>query len=253
MNKLSIAVKYIILVIGMVGTAGIAYADNNIFSNHSLLNLNSWTGYYAGVNAGLTSNNSKLRSHHLGFLNPSGNCNASSDFSTFLSGIQLGYMYQLPNDFVSGLEANVTVNTHQKNKLTCRSLFNPNLYDRFWFKNEVQTSIKGRFGHTINWHEKILLAYLTAGVSFANLGLSYKNEGGDHYSTNNTRSGWLIGAGLEWAYKKNWSLRAEYSYGYYENAIKMQLPIVYGLVDPNGRSHVNLNSNNFVVAINYWV
>ena len=63
----------------------------------------------------------------------------------------------------------------------------------------------------------------------------------------------LIGAGIEWAFKKNWSLRAEYDYVNYGNTIQLNIPVVYDLVDPNGQAKLDLSSNNLVIAISYWI
>jgi len=238
MNKFSIIAKGVVIAIGMVG---IVYADN------------SWTGFYAGVNAGLAFNHARLTSQQLGFTNPGENCNTSSDVSTFFPGMQFGFMHQSPNDLVSGIEANIAVNTNQKNTLKCNCPENPDVSDRFSFRNQMQNSVKGRVGRAMNWNNNILLPYLTAGASFANVGLTYKNEGGDYYSDKATQAGWLIGAGIEWAFRQNWSLRAEYYYADYGNTIKLNIPSVYGLVDTNGHAHVDLSSNNVIVAINYWI
>ena len=223
-----------------IGMVGIAHADN-------------WTGYYAGGEMGFVFNNVQLKSQQLGFTNPSGNCNTSSDYSTFFPGIQLGYMYPLPYYFVSGIEGNVAFNTNQKNTLNCTCPFNPGVSDSFSFRNQMQGSIRGRVGRNMYWNQNSFLPYLTVGASFANVGLSYSNEGGDYYSKNTTQAGWLLGAGIEWAFWQNWSLRAEYFYADYGNTIKLKIPSVYGLVDPNGKARVDLSSNNIAVAINYWI
>lgn len=247
MNKFSIIAKTIMIAMGMIG---LTYAGNN-FPHASL--LKSWTGFYAGANAGYVFNNVDLKSEQLGFTSSSENCNINSDFSSFSPGMQLGYLYQFSNNFVSGIEANVAFNTSQKDAMSCNSVFNPNVYDGFSFRNQMQSSVKGRAGRALNWNKNILLPYLAAGVSFANLGLTYQNEGGDYYSKNTIQPGWLIGAGIEWAFRQNWSLRVEYSYVDYGNAINLNIPNVYGLIDPNGNARANLSSNNLVVAVNYWI
>lgn len=247
MNKLLILTKGVVIATGMVG---IAYAHNDS-SDHS--SLNSWTGFYAGVNEGAVFNNVQLRSQQLGFTNPSEQCNTNSDFSTFFPGIQLGYMHQFPNDFVSGIEANVTFNTLQKNTLSCPCPNNLSVSDHFSVRNKMQSSIKARGGRALNWNKSIILPYLTAGASFANTGLTYKNEGGDFYSQKATQAGWLIGGGIEWSFRKNWSLRAEYAYADYGKTINLRIPSVYDLVDPNGNARVALNTNSILVAINYWI
>ncbi len=246
MNKFSIMAKGIVIAMGMVG---VVYAGNN--TSRSL--LDGWTGFYVGMNAGLVFNKVQLRSQHLGFTSPSDTCNTSANFLSLSPGMQLGYMYQFPNDLVSGIEANVTLNANQSNSLSCTSNFNPNVYDRFTFRNQMQTAIKGRIGRALAWNNSTLLPYLTVGTSFAKVGLTYKNEGGDYYSQNAIKPGWLIGAGIEWAFRQHWSLRAEYSYVNYGKAINLTLPSLYGLLDPNGKARVYLSANNFTVVINYWI
>ncbi len=246
MNKLSIIINSALIALN---TLGIACADNNL-PNYS---LNSLVGLYVGVEAGAVLNNVQLRSQQLGFTNQAGTCNISSDFSTVSPGIQLGYLHQLTKDFVSGVEANMIFNTNQKSTLNCTCPFNPDVSDRFLFRNQRQSSIKGRGGRLINWKKTTLLPYLTAGASFANAGLTYKNEGGDYYSKHINQAGWLIGTGVEWSFKQNWSLRTEYSYVNYGNTIELKIPSVYGLIDPKGNARANLSSNSIIVSINYWI
>jgi outer membrane immunogenic protein len=237
MNKLSI-----MSVMMAMGMTGIAHAHNE-----------NWTGFYAGVNAGVTFNHAQLKSQHPAFTNPDDTCNTSSNFSTFFPGIQLGYMQQLSSQLVAGVEANATINTNQNHTLGCTSSFNPGVYDRFTVRNQLQSSIKGLVGRALQWNNNRFLPYLTAGASFAHLGLTYKNEGGEYYSANTMQAGWLIGAGVEWAFRQNWSVRVEYFYADYGDAIKLQIPNVYNLIDTNGSAHVDLSSSNVVIAINYWM
>jgi outer membrane immunogenic protein len=127
------------------------------------------------------------------------------------------------------------------------------VYDRFSFRNQLQSAIKGRAGRVLNWYHHHLLPYVTAGVNIAQVELTYKNEGGDEYSKNRAKVGWLIGAGIEWAFKQHWTVRGEYFYANYGNTINLKIPSVYGLEDPNGHANLNLRSNNIVVTINYWL
>lgn len=248
MKKFLIMTKGVLIAFSTVGTV---YADQESSSRQS--SLSYWTGIYAGLDAGLAFNRLQLRSQQTGFTNPSEHCNTNSDFSTFFPGIQLGYLHQFPSTFVSGIETNVTFNTNQHDTLACRCPYNFSVSDRFSVWNQMQSSIKGRAGRALSWNTSTLLPYLTAGVSFANAGLTYKNEGGDYYFKNTTQAGWLIGTGIEWSLEKSWSLRAEYSYVDYGNNINLKLPSVYGLDDPNGNAHVKLTANNFSLGINYWI
>lgn len=246
MNKCSIITKSALIALSL---NGVAYAGNNISQD----SLNRWTGFYVGAEAGTVFNNVQLKSQQSGFTSPGSTCNTSSDFSTFSPGIQLGFLHQFANYFVSGIEANVIFNTNQKSTLSCNCPFNPVVSDRFSFRNQMQPSIKGRGGHVLNWNKNIFLPYLTAGASIANAGLTYQNEGGDYYSQNSHQAGWLIGAGLEWSLNQRWSLRTEYSNVNYGKTIEFKLPNIYGLIDPNGNARANLSSNSIIVSINYWI
>lgn len=246
MNKLLIVAMSVMIAMSLVA---IADADND-FIHHPL--LNDWTGMYAGVNGGVILTHAQLKSHQLGFTNTSATCNTHSNFSTPFTGLQLGYLYHIQNDLVSGIEANVSVNAHQKEVLGCHSDINPNIYDHFIFRNQMQSSIKGRVGRPISWNKNPFLPYLTLGASFANVELAYNNEGGDYYSKRRIQAGWLVGTGLEWSFKPRWSFRAEYDYVGYGH-LNLKIPSVYGLLDADGKGRVNLNSSNMVVALNYWL
>lgn len=238
MKKISVITKSVIIAMSIAGTA---YADNN-----------NWTGFYAGADASFAFNDAQLTSQQLGFSSPSETCNRDSDFSTFSPGIQLGYMYQFSNSIVSGIEVNTNFTTNQNHTFSCNNKYNSDVYDRFTFRNQMQTSIKGRLGWAQHWNKNIL-PYVTAGASFAHAGLTYQNEGGDYYSNTTTTPGWLIGAGIEWAFAKHWSLRSEYSFVDYGKVVNLGIPTVYGLNDSNGNANVNLRSNNIMLAINYWI
>lgn len=238
MKKFSVIAKSVVIAMSMIG---ITYADN------------TWTGFYVGPNAGFAFNNAQLNAQHLAFSSATQSYSTSANFLSFFPGIQLGYMYQFANTLVVGGEANATFNTNQEEVLKCTCIFNPDVSDRFIFKNQMQMAIKGRVGRVYNWRENIFLPYFTGGASFANVGLRYNNEGGDYYSTSTMQAGWLVGAGIEWAFKQHWSVRAEYNYIGYGNNLYLNIPSVYGLIDPNGHARVDLSVSNVVVAINYWI
>lgn len=213
----------------------------------------TWTGIYAGTGAGFTLNQVQLKSQHLGFADPSNTCNVNSTFSTFSPGIQLGYMHQFSNSFVTGIEVSGNLNTNQEQTLSCSTDL-PEVYDRFKFRSQGQADVKVRLGHSLNLGRNSFLPYFTSGVSLNSIGLKYENEGGDFYANSSTKAGWLLGAGIEWAFQHHWSLRAEYDYADYgENALKLEIPSVYELQDPNGNAHVSLNSNNIVASLHYWI
>ena len=211
-----------------------------------------WSGYYVGVDAGLSFDQLQLQSQQLGFTDASETCNASTHQANFLPGLQVGYLYPVSNTWLAGIEANLTLNSEQTTHLGCNSAINAAVYDGFSFNHQLQTLFKGRFGQLLNWQHTELFPYVMTGVGITGVGLKYYNEGGDYYAKHDWQSGWLIGFGGEWYFNPQWSLRAEYYYIDYGNAINLKIPTVYGLNDSNGKASMRLKANNVRLGLNYW-
>ncbi len=79
---------------------------------------------------------------------------------------------------------------------------------------DIQGSIRGRVG--IAWDRALL--YATGGVAFSGFNNSITDTtgfvapAGTSASFSNTRVGWTVGGGIEYAITNNWSVRAEYRY-----------------------------------------
>ena len=249
-------IKSVIIIASLTCVFDISHANSakanpviSMASNH-LTFPNDWTGFYGGVNIGGIFNDAHLNANHIGFTSLTGVCNTQSSFSSFFPGGQLGYSYQLNRKVVLGVEGDFTYNINGKGRTHCTCEFNPGVSDQFTILNQMQGSLRGRIGYALDKH---LLPFFTAGASLADLGTSYSNEIGNFYSEKSASGGWLVGAGLEWAFSERWSLRAEYYYVDYGNALNMKIPDVYGLLDTNGSVNSTLNANNVRIAINYWI
>lgn len=207
-----------------------------------------WTGYYVGPELGVAFNQADLDSNQLGFTNQNGTCNENSHFANFYPGLHIGYLHVFNSKLVLGAEGNFSYNINKDKTLECDCPTNANVTDKFSLKNRYQASLRGRIGYAMNVG---LLPFLTLGGSIADLRLNYKNEGGDHYSTNSTKTAWLIGAGLAWPISDAWSIGLEYFYSDY-STLKMKIPSIYGLLDANGGANLRLSTNNIELSINYW-
>ena len=239
--------KLISSIIILLGTASIATAAGHEASYN-------WTGAYAGLNLGAIWTGSHLTANHENLLNTttySQNINSTN----VNPGFQFGYLQQLDHNWVVGGEADfiypATSSTYT-NQHTSSGIF-----DRFNVRNNLQGSIRLRAGYAIDR----FLPFITAGVSFASMGLYYDNEiqnSANAYSTSTTQTGWVLGGGLEYGVLDNLSVRTEYLYTDYGNALNMNMPNIGNVdfndplrSDPNSAAHVNMSTNVLRAAVNY--
>jgi outer membrane immunogenic protein len=164
----------------------------------------TWTGIYIGGQVGYAwgKTNTTLGDNFGDFISFN-----SPTIDGVIGGAHVGYNLQL-SQFVIGLEGSVdgsslkrTVNSNPfiGGVLVVPTTLTGNL--------GVQGSIRGRLGYA--WDR--VLIYATGGVAFAGVnGSIYTPFGYDSFS--NTRVGWTVGGGLEYAITNNWSVRAEYRY-----------------------------------------
>jgi outer membrane immunogenic protein len=159
----------------------------------------SWTGFYVGGNIGGAWANRDVTDTFLGVNFNNGNSNG-----VFIGGAQLGYNWQV-GYAVLGIEADFDGAANNNNTLTVGAL-------QVTLNNRWITTLAARFGLTNGpwlfygkvgggWvgSDDFTVANLTTGSSIT-------------VSNNNSNSGWLVGAGIEWAFAPNWSTKVEYNY-----------------------------------------
>ena len=165
----------------------------------------SWTGFYIGVNLGGAWDQRNVTDSLFGLSLSNGN-----DKGAFIGGGQLGFNYQFGN-FVLGVEGDIdgVANTNSPGNGVVGPPFGTILVTS---TNKWIATLAGRFGVTNDtW-----LFYGKAGggwVGYDNLTITNTVTGASiTLSNNNTNSGWLVGAGIEWALAPNWSVKIEYDY-----------------------------------------
>ena len=145
----------------------------------------NWTGLYVGVHAG----------------GGWADLGVGDTGSGFIGGGQVGYNYQV-NQWVWGLEADVSGSGIKNNLVSFGSLFTANLnWNAFW-------TLTPRVGYAFdNWlvYGKGGGAWADVSVSGAVLGMPFNAGGG-------TASGWVVGVGAEYAFRNNWSAKIEYNH-----------------------------------------
>jgi outer membrane immunogenic protein len=185
--------------------------------------VTNWTGCYVGVHAGAALSYDKIAS--------------SSDFGStgFGGGGQIGCDYQFASIWVVGLEGQAAwFSLKSTGSGTGRSLYdlwlsgsggifggggiplgvNATFPTQFTVKNDFLASASARLGYNVvqDW-----LAYARGGVAWTDerddiaftapiLGIPVDPKG------TTTRTGWMAGAGAEWAFASHWSTSFAYDF-----------------------------------------
>ncbi len=208
----------------------------------------SWTGWYAGVNAGylnslgrtntdaaILSTGTFSDSRSAGDIASTATNQFNNRSSGFLGGAQAGYNYQFSRSFVAGVEADIQGSTLRQNLnvTSTEGQLNPfGTPGPFWVTTTTVSNrldylgtLRGRLGviPTSN-----LLLYSTGGLAYGGVRsstqLNFNNTDTGVFlahprspapqsgSFSDTRVGWTVGGGLEWMFAPNWTAKVEYLY-----------------------------------------
>jgi outer membrane immunogenic protein len=114
-----------------------------------------------------------------------GDANLGFQPDGFLGGIQAGYNWHLNRNWVFGIEGDFSATDMNDTVLGLN------------VHVDYLASIRGRVGYT--WDRMML--YGTGGVAFTRVGA---------LGVHATNEGWVLGAGLEWAFSHRWTAKVEY-------------------------------------------
>jgi outer membrane immunogenic protein len=191
----------------------------------------NWTGFHIGLNAGwLGSTSNDITS---AFTDTGGGglgapltankvaLTESLGYNGFLGGGQIGYNWQT-GMFVVGFEGDfdgVSASSSDTNGPFKFAGFVPVSYG---FNRELDwlATVRGKAGITVM---PSLLFYATGGLAVGEvkLGNSFicptcapaaSTEATTTNTQSNTATGWTVGAGAEWMFAQNWSIKVEYLY-----------------------------------------
>jgi outer membrane immunogenic protein len=200
----------------------------------------SWTGWYAGLNAGYNWGDGSVSSTAVptGGLVPGvatglalvGIYDLDPGHNGFIGGGQVGYNSQF-NNLVTGIEADIQglANNGRANRPFTGPV--PGFSEQYFGTQSAQAEIRwlgtlrGRLGGLIS---PSALIYVTGGLAYGGV-----NAGGAINAQENaslvakpfdflpsvggainsqTRAGWTLGGGWEWMLAPRWSVKAEYLY-----------------------------------------
>jgi len=162
----------------------------------------SWTGFYLGGNLGGAWSSTTITSNISG-------ANWKPSNSNFIGGGQLGYNYQFPaSNWVVGLEWTFDWGGGDK---TSGIVAVPGVGNLQATANGASwlTTVTGRFGYAVDrWlmYGKGGWAWLETSAQITNL------TTGAVATADRTGSGWVAGAGVEYAWTQNWTTKLEYNY-----------------------------------------
>jgi high affinity Mn2+ porin len=204
-----------------------------------------WTGFYVGGQAGFAGGRSswaasatdRPESPRKGALNFYEPFNPWTGTGSYFMGLQGGYNLMLPSRLVMGIETDVIAPSAIGGDERVRTrVLGPALYDEEML---IAGTVRGRIGYAFgNW-----LPYVTGGFAWTFDRLAF-NDTESTIATSRLlrpatfdhqllwRLGWTIGAGIEFPFAPNWTLRAEYLFTDFGNQ-GTTLPTAAQRVDAN--------------------
>lgn len=166
----------------------------------------SWNGFYIGGHGGFgwLRHEQTITGNGLftcNFPTPLGTCKFN-DTGAFAGG-QIGYNWQTAPNFLIGVEADGSWTGIKKSQTFQTGGVSHIQNDKIdWL-----ASVRGRAGFLAGE----TLFYATGGVAFANFNAGWFRIGGAARGQfNATVTGWVAGGGIERAFSRNWSVRAEF-------------------------------------------
>jgi outer membrane immunogenic protein len=146
-----------------------------------------WSGFYVGVHGGYAWGSTSI--DYAGF--PS----ASTDANGWLLGGLIGVNYQV-GQTVFGVEADLNW-SDLKSGTTCAAVAGPCEVNNSWLG-----TARGRLGYAMDR----FMPYVTGGVAFGDVEANVPGIG----RASDTRVGWTVGVGAEYAFSPNMSWKTEY-------------------------------------------
>lgn len=246
MHRFRFAALAAVAVFGFASVASAADPSVKAQPPLSSPSVYSWSGFYAGLNAGGGWGNTTIDNSmtpgtcsqgpqacpsFFGALNTYVPAQFDTHPSGFIGGGQIGYNYQIMPNWVAGLEADFqgadikgAANASNSAPIVLVAVPETPIFTLTaagrqkidWFG-----TVRGRLGWLpIN----SLLVYATGGLAYGHVqtGVSFSGNipttsiiplnGSSAVSQSKTLAGWTVGGGLEWMFAPRWSVKGEYLY-----------------------------------------
>jgi outer membrane immunogenic protein len=195
MKRLIHALALSVVLVGSASAADLGHRAPAPVLNAAASPVYNWTGLYLGANVGYSWNDADVSDVT---VNGAAYAYTGSKLNTdgFSVGGQIGYNYQLLNNIVLGIEADL----QWADQSDTNSLGDTAKVDYFG-------TVRGRVGYAVDR----FLPYVTGGLAYAHGKVSLAYPEGT-YKDDKVLLGWTIGGGVEYAITNNLSAKAEYLY-----------------------------------------
>jgi outer membrane immunogenic protein len=167
----------------------------------------SWTGCYVGAQVGWGwGRNNHTQTGSFSSALPQSR-SGRVDTSGGLFGGQVGCNYQFSSNWVAGIQvdgAGTDFNGKANDPL--------DIFDSISLKTDWLASVTGRVGYTIYNNQGML--YVKGGGAWVHntWDLTIADRSYGPAIVTETKTGWTVGAGMEWKFTQDWSGFAEYNY-----------------------------------------
>lgn len=178
----------------LIAVSGSAFAADALVSAPVAY---EWTGAYVGAQIGYGWGD--VDSHDAAIQGGGSDWADSWKSNGVLGGIHVGYN-QAFNSFVLGVEGDIEASG-------ASGSVDSQYAGAIKTKIDVQGSLRARLGYAMG----PTLLYATGGLAVAHFRTNY-DDGVTNDSSSNTKAGWTLGAGVEYAFTQNWTTRVEYRY-----------------------------------------
>ncbi len=173
----------------------------------------TWTGFYAGVNAGVSGANSSQDLLDVPLFGSTPLETLGGSGWGFSGGGQAGYNYQFPNsNFVIGVETDFQGSTAQSKYLDLNSSAGAFFSESEKFQTNLDWwgTARARFGYAFG----NILPYVTGGFAYGHTTKSASINAGplgtfQAVTSDGIRAGWTAGGGVEYAVSDNLTLKVE--------------------------------------------
>jgi outer membrane immunogenic protein len=217
----------------------------------------NWNGFYLGPNFGYGWAQTDVRV----FDNTGASVVVSSPTREgIFGGGQIGYNWQFSPNWLFGIEADIEASDIKGSIAGCAAIGCAALTNKL----EDFGTARVRLGYVINsvllygtggfaWGDiknTLTATCVTAGGGICPGGASPSPLTGASVSNSRTETGWSAGAGLEWGFYPNWTVKFEYMHLQFDNVGRGDITAP-GVVTAFRQADANLNVDTVKVGVNY--